>query len=58
VEFKERVKRSEIYENNQQLHFKIYDVFYSQCSHQHVSVAISAIYTVKMADICGWKICK
>ena len=26
------------------MHFSVYDVFYSQCSHQHVSVAIAAIF--------------
>jgi hypothetical protein len=53
VEFKEQVKKSETYARNQQMHFNINDVFYSQRSHQHVSTAISAIVTLKMADICG-----
>jgi hypothetical protein len=34
------------YINNQQVHFDIYDVFYSQCSHQHVSAGILAIFRV------------
>ena len=28
------------------MHFNIYDVFYSQCSHQHVSAGILAILKV------------
>ena len=28
------------------MHFKMYDVFYSQISHQHVSAAIAAIFKV------------
>jgi Fe2+ or Zn2+ uptake regulation protein len=31
------------YVNNQQMHFSIHDVFYSQNSHQHVSAGIPAI---------------
>ena len=34
------------YINNQQMHFNIYDIFYSQCSHQHVSAGIPAIFSV------------
>ena len=34
--------------NNQQIHFNIYDVFYSQCSHQHVSAGILAIFRVTL----------
>jgi hypothetical protein len=34
------------YVNNQQIHCNIYDVFYSQCSHQHVLVGITAICRV------------
>ena len=29
------------------MHFNIYDVFYSQCSHQHVSAGIPAIFRVR-----------
>ena len=36
------------YINNQQILVNIYDVFYSQCSHQHVSVGIPAISRVIM----------
>jgi hypothetical protein len=32
------------YINNHEMHFNIYDVFYSQCFHQHVSAGISAIF--------------
>jgi hypothetical protein len=32
-----------MYINNQQMHFVIYDAFYSQNSHQHVPVDILAI---------------
>jgi len=32
------------YINNQQLHFNIHDVFYSQFSHQHVSAGIATIF--------------
>jgi len=32
--------------NNQQMHFNIYDVFYSQCSHQNVWTGIPTIYRV------------
>jgi hypothetical protein len=28
------------------IHYNVYDVFYSQVSHQHVSAAISAIFRV------------
>jgi hypothetical protein len=28
------------------MHFNVYDVFYSQCSHQHVSADIAAIFKV------------
>ena len=28
------------------MHFNVYDVFYSQFSHQHVSTAIAAIFRV------------
>ena len=28
------------------MYFNVYDVFYSQCSHQHVSAAIAAIFRV------------
>ena len=28
--------------------FNIYDVFYSQCSHQHVSAGIAAIFGVML----------
>ena len=34
--------------NNQQIHFNIYDIFYSQCSQQHVSAGILAIFKVKL----------
>jgi hypothetical protein len=30
------------------IHFNIYDVFYSQCSHLHVSVAIATIFRVTL----------
>ena len=36
------------YTNNQQIHFNIYDVFYSQCSNQHVSTGIPAIFRVML----------
>jgi len=26
------------------MHFNVYDVFYSQCSHQHISATIMAIF--------------
>jgi len=32
------------YINNQQMHYNIDDVFYSQCSQQHVSASILAIF--------------
>jgi len=28
------------------MYFNVYDVFYSQCSHQHVSAAIAAIFVI------------
>jgi len=28
------------------MHFNVYDVFYSQCSHQHVSAGIATILKV------------
>jgi hypothetical protein len=34
------------YRNNQQIHLNIYDTFYSQYSHQHVSAGIPAIFRV------------
>jgi hypothetical protein len=34
------------YINNQQTLFNIYDVFYSQCFHQHVSAGIPVIFRV------------
>ena len=34
--------------NNQQIHFTIYAVFYSHCSHQHVSAAIATIFRVML----------
>jgi len=30
------------------MHFSVYDVFYSLCSHQHVSAAIMAIFRVML----------
>jgi len=36
------------YTTNQQIHFNIYDVFYSQCSHQHVAAGIPAIFRVML----------
>ena len=36
------------YENNQQTHFSVFDVFYSQYSHQHVSTAIAASFRVML----------
>ena len=36
----------EKYKNNQQMYCGIYAVFYSQCSHQHASVGIPAIFKV------------
>ena len=30
------------------MQFNVYDVFYSQCSHQHVSVAIAVIFKVML----------
>jgi len=30
------------------MHFNIYGVFYSHCSHQHVSAGISAIFRVML----------
>ena len=30
------------------MHFKVYDVFYSQYSRQHVSAAIAAIFKVML----------
>jgi len=32
--------------NNQQMHFNIYDIFYSQYSHQHVLTNILALFRV------------
>jgi len=37
---------SNIYTNNQQMPINIYNVFYSNCSHQHVSAGILAIFRV------------
>jgi len=34
------------YINNQQVYFNVYDVFYSQVSHQHVLAGIPAIVRV------------
>ena len=34
------------YINNQQIDFRIYDVFYSQNSHKHVSVGIPTFFRV------------
>jgi len=28
------------------MHFKVYDVFYSQSSHQHVSASLASVYSV------------
>ena len=36
------------YVNNQQMQFSIYDVFYSQNTHQYVSADIPAIYRVML----------
>ena len=30
------------------MHFNIYGVFYSQCSHQHVSAGIQAVFRVML----------
>ena len=30
------------------MHFNIYNVFYSKCSHQHVSAAITAFFRVML----------
>jgi hypothetical protein len=30
------------------MQFNVYDVFYSQCSHQHVSAAIATIFKVML----------
>ena len=32
------------YTNNQQMHFNMYDIFHSQCSHQHLLARIAAIF--------------
>jgi len=40
--------RSNIYINNQHMHSNIYDAFYSQCSQQHVSAGILAIFSVML----------
>lgn len=34
--------------NNQKMNFNIYDVFYLQCSHQHVWVGMAAILKVML----------
>jgi hypothetical protein len=39
-------KKTPKYVNNQQMYFRIYDVFYSQCSHQHASVGTPTIFRV------------
>ena len=36
------------YINNLQIHFNIYDAFYSRYSHQHVSAGIPAIFKVML----------
>jgi len=36
------------YINNQQIHIHIYDVIYSQCSHQHVLASIAVIFRVML----------
>jgi len=36
------------YTNKQQMHFGIYDVFYSQNSHQNISAGIPAILRVTL----------
>jgi len=28
------------------MHFNVYDVFYTQCFHQHVSAAMTAIFKI------------
>jgi len=40
------MKLLKIYVNNQQMCFNIYDVFYSQYSHHHVSAGNPAIFSV------------
>jgi hypothetical protein len=40
------IKQIQKYINNQQIYFNVYDVFYSQFSHQHVSAGIPAIFRV------------
>jgi hypothetical protein len=34
------------YAHNRQTYFNIYDVFFSQCSHQHVPASNAAIFRV------------
>jgi len=36
------------YINNQQMHFTVYDVFYSHCSHQHVLADIVVLFMVTL----------
>ena len=34
------------------MHINVYDVLYSQCSHQHISAAIVAIFRVILLQEC------
>ena len=44
------------YINNQQLHFNIHALFYSQLSHQHVSAGITAIFrAILLLRELSWK---
>jgi hypothetical protein len=40
------IKQIQKYINNQKMHFNIYDIFYSQYSHQHISARIPVIFRV------------
>jgi hypothetical protein len=42
------INRISKYTNSQQMHFNIYDAFYSQCSHQHVSTSIPGVFRVTL----------
>jgi len=42
------IKQPPKYINNPQMHFNIYNIFYSQYSHQHVSADIETIFMVML----------
>jgi hypothetical protein len=45
-EIPEGLMNNPVYKEPKKMHFSVYDVFYPQFSHQHISAAVAAIFRV------------